>query len=224
MTALTKPILVLKIGGNQVEDEAFLAGFVTRRSSGLLAMSMLSSIVHGGGKEITELHEPARRGVRDGRGAAGHQPGEHAPGRDGAQRHGEHPPGALAGERGRGCARTERQSTWALMRMTPLTGQRASSLGLVGQVGPVNGEALLQLLDLGVTPVISAGIVGRRRAGLQRQRRSRGRRDCPGGRGRQRLVFVSNVPGVQVAGRTMRALTPGAGRRPHPRRRASPAA
>ena len=49
-----KPILVLKIGGNQVEDEAFLAGFVAA-VAGLLAEHSVI-IVHGGGKEITDLH------------------------------------------------------------------------------------------------------------------------------------------------------------------------
>ena len=54
MSTIEKPILVLKIGGNQVEDEAFLAGFVAA-VAGLLAEHAVI-IVHGGGKEITDLH------------------------------------------------------------------------------------------------------------------------------------------------------------------------
>ena len=67
MRANEKPILVLKIGGNQVEDEAFLAGFVTA-VKGLLAEHAVI-VVHGGGKEITDLHAPARR--RDSRRSKG---------------------------------------------------------------------------------------------------------------------------------------------------------
>ena len=49
-----KPTLVLKIGGNQVEDETFLAGFVAAAARLLAEHSVI--IVHGGGKEITDLH------------------------------------------------------------------------------------------------------------------------------------------------------------------------
>ncbi len=54
MSANQKTTLVLKIGGNQVEDETFLAGFVAA-VAGLLAEHSVI-IVHGGGKEITDLH------------------------------------------------------------------------------------------------------------------------------------------------------------------------
>ena len=55
MTVLTKPILVLKIGGNQVEDEAFLVGFVQAVKA--LQAEYAIVVVHGGGKEIGDLHE-----------------------------------------------------------------------------------------------------------------------------------------------------------------------
>jgi len=54
MSADQKPILVLKIGGNQVEDETFLAGFVAAVAELLAEHSVI--VVHGGGKEITDLH------------------------------------------------------------------------------------------------------------------------------------------------------------------------
>ena len=70
----------------------------------------------------------------------------------------------------------------------------------------VNGEALLQLLDLGVTPVISPVSLGEDglaynvnadhvAAGVAVAVEA------------SRLVFVSNVPGVQVTSRTIRTLT-----------------
>ena len=92
-----------------------------------------------------------------------------------------------------------------LVRVTPLT-VNGRSLGRVGAVQAVNGEALLQLLDLGLTPVISPVSLGEDglaynvnadhvAAGVAKAVEA------------AKLIFVSNVPGVQVTGRTMRALT-----------------
>ena len=92
-----------------------------------------------------------------------------------------------------------------LVRVTPLS-INGQSLGRVGAVQTVNGEALMQLLDLGLTPVISPVSLGEDglaynvnadhvAAGVAKAVEA------------TRLVFVSNVPGVQVTGRTMRALT-----------------
>ena len=54
MSTHDKPVIVLKIGGNQVEDETFLAGFVDAVRSLLAEHAVI--IVHGGGKEIADLH------------------------------------------------------------------------------------------------------------------------------------------------------------------------
>ena len=118
MRSNEKPTLVLKIGGNQVEDEAFLAGFVAA-VAGLLAEHSVI-IVHGGGKEITDLHaqlgvatetveglratseeslrlvEMVLNGV--GEHAAGALAGERRGGRAGAER-GRHGPGARVSPR-----------------------------------------------------------------------------------------------------------------------------
>ena len=94
-----------------------------------------------------------------------------------------------------------------LVRVSPLA-VKGQSLGRVGQVQAVNGEALLQLLDLGLTPVVSPVSLGEDgltynvnadhvAAGVARAVEA------------SKLIFVSNVPGVQVTGRTMRALTVG---------------
>jgi len=149
MTALTKPILVLKIGGNQVEDEVFLAGFV-QAVKGLLAEYAVV-VVHGGGKEIGEIHE--RLGV-----SFETVEGLRATSEDSLR---------LVEMALNGSVNT-RLVRWlvnggvdalglsgvdlALIRVTPLL-INGRSLGRVGQVRTVNGEALLQLLDLGLTPV-----------------------------------------------------------------------
>jgi acetylglutamate kinase len=202
MSSSDKSILVLKIGGNQVEDEAFLAGFVTA-VSGLLDEQAVV-IVHGGGKEITDLHSQLGVGFETVEGLRATSPESMR----------------LVELVLNGTVNT-RLVRWlvnggvdalglsgidmGLVRTTPLT-VKGKSLGLVGQVGPVNGEALLQLLDLGVTPVISPVSLGEDglaynvnadhvAAGIARAVEA------------ARLVFVSNVPGVQVVGRTMRALS-----------------
>jgi acetylglutamate kinase len=92
-----------------------------------------------------------------------------------------------------------------LVRVTPMA-VRGQSLGRVGDVRHVNGEALLQLVDLKLTLVISPVSLGEDglaynvnadhvAAAVARAVEA------------SRLIFVSNVPGVQITGRTMRALT-----------------
>jgi acetylglutamate kinase len=204
MSSLDKSILVLKLGGNQVEDEAFLAEFVTA-VRGLLAEHAVV-IVHGGGKEITDLHSQLGVGFETVEGLRATSPESMR----------------LVEMVLNGTVNT-RLVRWlvnggvdalglsgvdmGLVRTTPMT-VKGKSLGLVGQVGLVNGEALLQLLDLGVTPVISPVSLGEDglahnvnadhvAAGVAKAVEA------------SKLIFVSNVPGVQVTGRTMRALTVG---------------
>ncbi len=197
-----KPILVLKIGGNQVEDEVFLKGFVAA-VKGLLAEYAVA-IVHGGGKEISDLHSQLGVGFETVEGLRATSPASMR----------------LVEMTLNGTVNT-RLVRWlvnggvdalglsgvdmGLVRTTPLT-VNDKSLGLVGQVRSVNGEALRQLLDLGLTPVISPVSLGEDglaynvnadhvAAGVAKAVEAR------------KLIFVSNVPGVQVAGRTQRALS-----------------
>lgn len=197
-----KSVLVLKIGGNQVEDENFLAGLV-EAVKGLLPDHAVV-VVHGGGKEIADLHRELGVSFETIEGLR-----------------------ATSEESLRlvemvlnGVVNTRLVRTLVnggvdavglsgvdlgLVRVTPLS-VSGRSLGRVGAVQRVNGEALLQLLDTGITPVISPVSLGEDglsynvnadhvAAGVARAVEA------------VRLVFVSNVPGVQVTGRTMRALT-----------------
>jgi len=202
MPVLDKPILVLKIGGNQVEDEAFLAGFVAAVRELLADHAVV--IVHGGGKEITDLH--VQLGV-----ATEIVEGLRATSEESLR---------LVEMVLNGVVNT-RLVRWlvvggvdalglsgvdlGLVRVTPLA-VHGRSLGRVGQVGTVNGEAVLQLLDLGLVPVISPVSLGEDglsynvnadhvAAGVAKAVEA------------SKLIFVSNVPGVRVTGRTMRALT-----------------
>lgn len=202
MPTTDKSILVLKIGGNQVEDEAFLAGFVTAVKELLAEHAVV--IVHGGGKEITDLH--AQLGV-----ATETVEGLRATSEE-SLRLVEMVLNGVVNTRlvrwlvnGRVDAVGLSGIDLGLVRVTPLE-INGRSLGRVGQVGRVNAEALFQLLDLGLTPVISPVSLGEDglaynvnadhvAAGVSQAVEA------------GKLIFVSNVPGVQVTGRTMRALT-----------------
>jgi acetylglutamate kinase len=197
-----KHVLVLKIGGNQVEDEAFLEGFVTTVRSLLGEYAVV--VVHGGGKEIADLH--AQLGVTfetvEGLRATSVE----------SLRLVEMVLNGLVNTRlvrhlvnGGVDAIGLSGIDMGLVQVKPLT-VNGRDLGRVGAVQTVNGEALLQLLDLGLTPVIapvSLGVDGLAynvnadhvAAGVAKAVEA------------AKLIFVSNVPGVQVTGRTMRALT-----------------
>jgi acetylglutamate kinase len=203
MPTLTKPILVLKIGGNQVEDEAFLIGFV-QAVKALLAENAVI-VVHGGGKEIEQLHEQLGVGF------------EKVEGLRATSEESLHLVEMVLN--GSVNTRLVRRLVNAdvdalglsgidlgLIRVSPML-INGRSLGRVGQVREVNGEALLQLLDLALIPVVSPVSLGEdglaynvnadhAAAGIAHAVEA------------ARLIFVSNVPGVQVAGRTVRALTP----------------
>lgn len=194
--------LVLKIGGNQVEDEEFLAGFVAT-VKGLRAEYGVI-VVHGGGKEIADLHGQLGVGFEtiEGLRATSEE----------SLRLVEMVLNGVVNTRlvrnlvnGGVDALGLSGVDMGLVRVTPLS-VSGRSLGRVGAVERVNGEALLQLLDLGVTPVISPVSLGEDglaynvnadhvAAGVAKAVEA------------AKLVFVSNVPGVQVTGRTMRALT-----------------
>jgi acetylglutamate kinase len=198
-----KSVLVLKIGGNQVEDEAFLAGFVDAVKA--LSAEYALIIVHGGGKEIGQLH--AQLGV----------PYETVEGLRATS-----PASMRLVEMVLSGSVNTRLVRWlvnggvealglsgvdlGLIRVSPLR-LPERDLGLVGHVEQVNGDGLVRLLDLNLVPVISPVSLGldglaynvnadHAAAGVARAV------------GAAKLIFVSNVPGVQVAGRPQRALTP----------------
>jgi len=197
-----KSILVLKIGGNQVEDEAFLAGFVSTVVGLLVDHAVI--VVHGGGKEIAELH--GQLGVSfetvEGLRATSVE----------SLRLVEMVLNGTVNTRlvrslvnGGVDAIGLSGVDMGLVRVAPLA-VNGRSLGRVGAVQTVNGEAVLQLLDLGLVPVISPVSLGEDGLvyNVNADHVATGVAKAVEA---VRLVFVSNVPGVQVTGRTMRALT-----------------
>jgi acetylglutamate kinase len=201
MTDGNLPIVVLKIGGNQVEDEEFLAGFVSAVKSLLASHRVV--IVHGGGKEIADLHERFGEPFTKVQGlrvtsVLGMQLVEMA----------------LNG------SVNTRLVRWLVGADVPALGLSGIDLGLiqvepmlvdgqslgrVGAVQKVNEGPLQALLALGFVPVVSPVSLGadgqsynvnadHAATALARALRA------------TKLIFVTNVPGVQVAGRTVRAL------------------
>ncbi|MDW8317939.1 MAG: acetylglutamate kinase [Anaerolineae bacterium] len=194
--------LILKVGGNEIDDDSFLAGFV--RAVAELQRTTPVVVVHGGGKEIAELH--AQLNV----------PFEMV---DGLR--------ATSAESLRlvemvlsGLVNT-RLTRWlvnagvealgvngvdlGLIRVRPLR-PRGRDIGFVGQVAAVRREWLLRLLDLGVVPVVSPISLGV--DGLSYNVNA----DQVAGAlavalAAQRLVFVSNVPGVKLNGQVTPSLT-----------------
>ncbi|MCX7669428.1 MAG: acetylglutamate kinase [Anaerolineae bacterium] len=202
MSPEPQSILVLKIGGNQVEDEAFLAEFVTAVKE--LRRKQAVVIVHGGGKEISDLHARLGVGFETVEGLRATSPQSMA----------------LVEMVLNGTVNT-RLVRWlvnagvealglsgvdmGLVRTTPMT-VKGKSLGLVGQVAQVNGEALRRLLGLNVTPVISPVSLGLGGLVYNVNADQVAAGDAQAVDASQ-WIFVSNVPGVQVAGRTMPTLS-----------------
>ena len=203
MNDLARPLLVLKIGGNQVEDEAFLDEFAATVKQ--LLDEYIIIIVHGGGKEIADLH--GKLGV----------PFQTV---DGLRVTSEESlrlvemvlNGAVntrlvrrlvnAGVDAVGLSGVD----MGLVQVTPMF-VNGMSLGRVGAVRHVNGEALLQLTDLGITPVVSPLSLGEEDGLIYNVNADHVAAAVARAVVASRLIFVSNVPGVQVTGRTMRALT-----------------
>ena len=194
---------LVKIGGAVMDEDDTLHSLLSDVVF-MATVGMQPIIVHGGGKEITDLHSQLGVGFETVEGLRATSPESMR----------------LVEMVLNGTVNT-RLVRWlvnggvdalglngidlGLVRTTPMT-VNGKSLGLVGQVGQVNSEALLQLLDLGLTPVISPVSLGEDglaynvnadhvAAGVAKAVEA------------SKLIFVSNVPGVQVTGRTMRALS-----------------
>ncbi len=194
--------LVIKVGGNEIDDDEFLAAFV--QAIAAVQHSAPVVIVHGGGKEIADLH--SRLGVSfqvvDGLRVTSAE----------SLRLVEM---VLSG------AVNTRVTRWlvnagvnalgvsgidlGLIRVQPLR-PRGQDLGYVGQVVEVRTRWLHTLLAHGITPVVSPISLGM--DGLSYNVNA----DQVAGAlavalDASRLVFVSNVPGVRLDGAIAPRLT-----------------
>lgn len=199
-----RPAVVIKIGGSEIDDATFLDRFVAAVQA--VQATCQPVIVHGGGKEIAELHRRLQtpfemvQGVR-----------------------------VTSAESLRlvemvlsGLVNT-RVVRWLVNRGVEaigLTGVDAGlvqvtrwrpdgrDLGYVGKVTAVRAEPLQRLLDQGFVPVVSPVSLGED-GQTYNVNADHVAAALAHGLQASRLVFVTNVPGVLVAGRVARALTAG---------------
>lgn len=197
-----KPIHVIKIGGNQLDDRSFLAGFVETVVA-IREKNIRPVIVHGGGQEIVRLHdelgvpfdmvqglrvtsEQSLRLVKMALNGIANlrlvrwlvNGGVEALGLSGVDM---------------GLVRAEKYELEGV------------DLGRVGRVVHVRADKLTPLIEAGIVPVISPISLGL--DGLSYNVNADHVAEAIAiALGASSLVFISNVPGVLVAGRPMRVL------------------
>jgi acetylglutamate kinase len=192
--------IVIKISGHELDDPAHLSAF----AGVVAALTMPTVIVHGGGKEITALQ--TQMGIEpryvDGLritdaaslalvemvlcGAVNKRlvrtlvnAGVDALGMSGVDR---------------GLIRAEKMQ------------HEAVDMGYTGVIASVRGEVLMELLGMNITPVIAPICLGVDSSFNINADHVAGA--VAGALDAERLVFLSNVPGVLVNGAVMPTLTP----------------
>lgn len=196
------PPLLLKVGGNEIDDEGFLAGFVAAVAE--LSRTVPVIIVHGGGKEIGELHKQLDVPFQ-------FVDGLRVTTADSLR---------LVKMVLSGLVNT-RLTRWlvnggvqalgvsgvdvGLVRVEPLR-PNGQDLGFVGRIVDVQAGPLRRWLADGLTPVISPISLG-----LDGQSYNVNADQVAAAlavaAGASRLVFVSNVPGVLLDGAVTASLT-----------------
>jgi acetylglutamate kinase len=196
------PPILLKVGGNEIDDDAFLAGFVAEVAE--LSCHMPVIIVHGGGKEIGELHHRL------------HVPFEFVDGlrvtTADSLRLVEMVLSGLVNTRltrwlvnGGVPALGVSGVDLGIVRVEPLRPD-GQDIGFVGRIVDVHADPLQRWLAEGITPVISPISLG-----LDGQSYNVNADQVAAAVaavvGADRLVFVSNVPGVLLDGAVAPRLT-----------------
>jgi len=196
------PIHVIKIGGSQIDNRDFLAAMVETIRS-VQKRGIRPVIVHGGGKEIARLHD--EMGV----------PFDFVDGlrvtSDQSMRLVKMALGGIANLRlvrwlvnGGVDAIGLNGIDMGLIRVEKLSVEGAD-LGRVGKVGAVHVERLQPLLDTGIVPVIapiSLGYDGH----SYNVNADHVAEALAVALGAAHLVFLTDVPGVSIAGRTQRLI------------------
>jgi acetylglutamate kinase len=202
MTEQTSPIHVIKIGGSQIDNRDFLAQMVDTIRD-IQKQGVRPVIVHGGGKEIARLHDEL--GVPfdfvDGLRVTSEQ----------SMRLVKMALGGIANLRvvrwlinGGVNAIGLNGIDLGLIRVEKMRVEGAD-LGRVGQVDAVHVERLLPLLNADITPVIAPISLGY--DGLSYNVNADHVAEALAiALGAAHLVFLTDVPGVSIAGRTQRMI------------------
>jgi acetylglutamate kinase len=192
---------IVKIGGNELDDPGFVRGLV----QALRRVGPRTMLVHGGGKEISQLQ--ARLGLQ-----ARYVDGLRAT-----------DPESLAAAQMVLVGLVNKRLVAALVAagidalglcgvdrgllLAEKLEHAGGDLGRVGQVKTVRVEVLLRLFEEGVMPVL-APICGGDDGQPYNVNADHVAEAVARALGARELVFVSNVPGVLVAGQLVQQLTP----------------
>ena len=198
--------VVLKVGGNELDDETFLFGLCAAVRT-LLDEGLFPVIVHGGGKAITDLQD--RLGMKEVR-IEGLRVTDDAS-LDVAEMVlsgliNKRVVRALvnAGIRAAGISGVDDGTIYVEKMWHPL-----GDLGRVGEIRDVDDHLLRTLIDAGIVPVVSPISFGALDALSYNVNADHAATAIAAKLGAIKLVFISNVPGVLVAGRVVRAVTAG---------------
>ncbi len=197
-------IVVLKVGGNELDDEAFIFGLVKAVQS-VIAEGHYPVLVHGGGKAITDYGK--RLGIEERRIEGLRVTDE--PTLDLSEM-------ILSGLMNK---RLVRALVNANVRAAGISGvddgtiyvekmwHPLGDLGRVGDIKDVDPHLLNTLINAGIVPVVSPISFGALDALSYNVNADHAATAIAAKLGAIKLIFVSNVPGVLVAGRVVRAMT-----------------
>jgi acetylglutamate kinase len=199
-------VVVLKVGGNELDDETFLFGLV-QAVAAVIAEGHFPVIVHGGGKAVTELG--ARLGLSEQR-IEGLRVTDEA-----SLDVAEMVLSGLmnkrivrllvnAGIRAAGISGVDDGTIYVEKMWHPL-----GDLGRVGEVQDVDDYLLRTLIAARIVPVVSPISFGALDAQSYNVNADHAATAIGAKLGAIKLVFISNVPGILVAGRVIRAVTAG---------------
>ncbi len=199
-----KYMVVLKVGGNELDDPIFLSGLANAVRS-ILDSGHFPIIVHGGGKAIADLQQKLGltpqfiEGLRVTDDAS----------LDIAEM-------VLSGLMNK---RIVRNLINAEVRAVGISGvddgtiyvekmwHPLGDLGRVGEIQDVDDHLLKTLIDANIVPVVSPISFGALDALSYNVNADHAATAIAAKLGAIRLIFISNVPGVLVAGRVVRAIT-----------------
>ena len=197
-------VVVLKVGGNELDDPDFLFGLV-QAVQAVQKEGHYPVIVHGGGKAVTDLQ--ARLGLAEVR-VEGLRVTD-----DASMEIVEMVLSGLinkrivralvnAGIRAAGISGVDDGTIYVEKMWHPL-----GDLGRVGDVQDVDDHLLRTLIAAGIVPVVSPVSFGALDARSYNVNADHAATAIAAKLGAIKLVFISNVPGILVAGRVVRAVT-----------------
>jgi acetylglutamate kinase len=196
--------VVIKVGGNELDDPSFLDGLVLAVRA-VKAEGHLPVVVHGGGKTIA--HYQAQLGL-EARFLEGLRITDEAS-MDVAEMvlsglTNKRIVRALvhAGVRAAGFSGVDDGTIYVEPMWHPL-----GDLGRVGEIQDVDPHLIHTLIDAGIVPVISPISFGSLDALSYNVNADHAATALAARLGAIKLIFVSNVPGILVAGRIVRAVT-----------------